>query len=102
MLLKISNYLPHPQLRLLLRTLASYLPLVDSFVNDLAIVVFVIGCTILFAGWRVGTLPLSGGTELPAGLSIESLARQGVDAGAALGQNIAEGAAAGLSFEAAM
>ena len=57
-LLKASAYIPNAHIRLLIRTVASYLPLLDAFVNDLAIVVFTIGCTIMFAAWKVGLDPI--------------------------------------------
>jgi hypothetical protein len=56
-LLKATAYIPNAHIRLLIRTLASYLPLIDGFVNDLAVVVFTIGCTILFAAWKTGLDP---------------------------------------------
>lgn len=56
-IVKASAYIPNAHIRLLIRTFASYIPLVDAFVNDLAIVVFTIGCTILFAAWKTGFDP---------------------------------------------
>ncbi|UZJ54365.1 hypothetical protein CBS101457_003685 [Exobasidium rhododendri] len=53
-LLKATAYIPNAHVRLLIRTVASYLPLLDAFVNDLAVVVFTIGCTVMFAAWKVG------------------------------------------------
>lgn len=59
LLLKVASFIPNANIQLLLRALASYLPLLDAFVNDVAIVVFTIGCAIMFASWNVGMDPLA-------------------------------------------
>lgn len=51
-------FLPSPLLRTLILTASRYLSLLNAFVNDVAVVVFVLGISILLAGWRVGYDPL--------------------------------------------
>ncbi|KAE8270399.1 hypothetical protein A4X09_0g1954 [Tilletia walkeri] len=54
----ILNFLPlPPQLTSLIRTGASYISLVSALANDLAIVLFGVGMTIIFAQWRTGMTP---------------------------------------------
>lgn len=62
-LLKVAAYIPHAGAQLLLRTLASYLPLLDAFLNDVAVVIFCIGCAVMYAAWKVGLDPLLAPTD---------------------------------------
>jgi hypothetical protein len=81
-LLKVAAFIPSASIQLLLRTLAAYLPLVDAFINDLALVVFAIGCTIMFAAWKVGLDPL----QIPAADGGSIYGKLGASAQDVLGQ----------------
>lgn len=69
--------------------LASYLPLLDAFVNDLAVVVFTIGCTIIFAAWKVGLDPILAGSDLDLGMDLQSTGA-GSGAAASIGEKLME------------
>ncbi|CAD6889816.1 unnamed protein product [Tilletia laevis] len=59
----ILNFLPlPPQLTSLIRTGASYIGLVSALANDLAIVLFGVGLTIIWAQWRTGMTAESAST----------------------------------------
>lgn len=54
MLATLASALPIPNLGLAIRLGSKYLALINAFVNDLALLVFVMGATILWAGWQLG------------------------------------------------
>ncbi|PWN44505.1 hypothetical protein IE81DRAFT_321118 [Ceraceosorus guamensis] len=56
LLQRFSPLLP-PALSSILLTGSQYLTLLNAFINDLAVVIFVMGVGILWAGWRVGYDP---------------------------------------------
>lgn len=86
-LLKVASFIPNANIQLLIRTLASYLPLLDAFINDIAVVVFTIGCAILFASWKVGLDPILAPSDatMPQGILASGI------------QNIADAANAVIS-----
>ncbi|KAN0062958.1 hypothetical protein ACQY0O_004780 [Thecaphora frezii] len=54
MLGMLASLVPIPNLQTYISLAAKYVGLANAFVNDLAIVVFVFGLSVLWAGWKVG------------------------------------------------
>ncbi|EPQ27277.1 uncharacterized protein PFL1_05200 [Pseudozyma flocculosa PF-1] len=54
MLGMLAGLVPIPNFALYVRLAAKYVALINAFVNDLAVVVFVFGLAVLWAGWKVG------------------------------------------------
>ena len=54
MLATMASFIPIPALQLAIRTGGRYLSLASAFVDDLSILVFVLGLAILYSAWKVG------------------------------------------------
>jgi hypothetical protein len=62
----------------------------DAFANDLAIVIFTIGCTIIFATWKVGLDPILSPSSSVLGANMGLQASDLGSGAASMGEKVLE------------